>query len=222
MKILLVEDNVSIRNVLRLGLEDEAFAVDEAEDGEKGSYLARTNKYDLIILDNVLPKKMAKEVCLEIREQNIYTPILLLSAKSDTISKVELLKAGADDYVTKPFSFEELKARIRTLLRRPHKIENQILRADNLILNKDTQEVRMGHKRLNLTRKEFSLLELLMSNLGNVVTRTDMIEHVWDINADPFSNTVEAHVLNLRKKIGDAQKRIIRNVPGRGYKMVFN
>jgi DNA-binding response OmpR family regulator len=222
MKILLVEDNVSIRNVLRLGLEDEAFAVDEAEDGEKGSYLARTNKYDLIILDNVLPKKMAKEVCLEIREQNIYTPILLLSAKSDTISKVELLKAGADDYVTKPFSFEELKARIRTLLRRPHKIESQVLKADNLILNKDTQEVRMGHKRLNLTRKEFSLLELLMSNLGNVVTRTDMIEHVWDINADPFSNTVEAHVLNLRKKIGDTQKRIIRNVPGRGYKMVFN
>jgi DNA-binding response OmpR family regulator len=222
MKILLVEDNVSIRNVLRLGLEDAAFAVDEAENGEKGSYLARTNKYDLIILDNVLPKKMAKEVCLEIREQNIYTPILLLSAKSDTVSKIELLKAGADDYMTKPFSFEELKARINTLLRRPHKIENQILKASNLTLNKGTQEVRLGNKRLNLTRKEFSLLELLMSNLGNVVTRTDMIEHVWDINADPFSNTVEAHILNVRKKIGDSQKRIIRNISGRGYKMVFN
>jgi DNA-binding response OmpR family regulator len=222
MKILLVEDNVSIRNVLRLGLEDAAFAVDEAENGEKGSYLARTNKYDLIILDNVLPKKMAREVCEEIRNQNIYTPILLLSAKSDTVSKVELLKAGADDYMTKPFSFEELKARINTLLRRPHKIENQILKASNLTLNKGTQEVRLGHKRLNLTRKEFSLLELLMSNLGNVVTRTDMIEHVWDINADPFSNTVEAHILNVRKKIGDSQKRIIRNVSGRGYNMVFN
>jgi len=222
MKILLVEDNVSIRNVLRLGLEGEGFAVDEAEDGEQGSYLARTNQYDLILLDNVLPKKMAKQVCQEIREQNICTPILLLSAKSDTVSKVELLKAGADDYVTKPFSFEELKARISTLLRRPHKIESQILKVDNLVLNKDTQEVTRGGKRLNLTRKEFSLLELLMSNLGNVVTRTDMIEHVWDINADPFSNTVEAHILNLRKKIGDTKKHLIRNVPGRGYKIVSN
>jgi DNA-binding response OmpR family regulator len=222
MKILLVEDNVSIRNVLRLGLEDAAFAVDEAEDGEKGSYLARTNKYDLILLDNVLPKKMAKQICQEIREQNIFTPILLLSAKTDTVSKVELLKAGADDYVTKPFSFEELKARIQTLLRRPAKIENQIIKVNNLILNKDTQEVTKGSKRLNLTRKEFSLLELLMSNLGNVVTRTDMIEHVWDINADPFSNTVEAHILNLRKKVGDTKKQFIRNVPGRGYKIVFN
>jgi DNA-binding response OmpR family regulator len=222
MKILLIEDNMSIRNVLRLGLEGEAFAVDEAEDGEKGSYLARTNKYDLIILDNVLPKKMAKQVCQEIRDQNIYTPILLLSAKADTLSKVELLKAGADDYVTKPFSFEELKARINTLLRRPHKIEGVIMKVDNIILDKDTHEVTKSNKHLNLTRKEFSLLELLMSNLGKVVTRTDMIEHVWDINADPFSNTLEAHILNLRKKVGDTKKRLIRNIPGRGYKMVSN
>jgi len=222
MKILLIEDNMSIRNVLRLGLEGEAFAVDEAEDGEKGSYLARTNKYDLIILDNVLPKKMAKQVCQEIRNQNIYTPILLLSAKADTLSKVELLKAGADDYVTKPFSFEELKARINTLLRRPHKIEGVIMKVDNIILDKDTHEVTKSNKHLNLTRKEFSLLELLMSNLGKVVTRTDMIEHVWDINADPFSNTLEAHILNLRKKVGDTKKRLIRNIPGRGYKMVSN
>lgn len=222
MKILLVEDNISIRNVLKLGLEGEAFAVDEAEDGEQGSYLARTNKYDLILLDNVLPKKMAKQVCIEIREQNIFTPILLLSAKSDTVSKVELLKAGADDYVTKPFSFEELKARIKTLLRRPHKIESVILRSGNIILNKDTHEVTKNNKRVNLTRKEFGLLELLMSNAGNVVTRADMIEHVWDINADPFSNTVEAHVLNLRRKIGDVNKRLIKNIPGRGYKIAFN
>ncbi len=222
MKILLVEDNVSIRNVLRLGLEGEAFAVDEAEDGEKGSYLARTNKYDLILLDNVLPKKMAKQVCTEIREQNIFTPILLLSAKTDTVSKVELLKAGADDYVTKPFSFEELKARIKTLLRRPHKIESIILKSGNITLNKDTHEVTKSGKRLNLTRKEFGLLELLMSNAGNVITRADMIEHVWDINADPFSNTVEAHILNLRRKIGDNHKRLIRNIPGRGYKIAFN
>ena len=219
---MLIEDNMSIRNVLRLGLEGEGFAIDEAEDGEKGSYLARTNLYDLILLDNVLPKKMARQVCTEIREQNIHTPILLLSAKADTLSKVELLNSGADDYLTKPFSFEELKARIKTLLRRPHKIEDTVIKVDNLILNKNTHEVTRGNKRINTTRKEFSILELLMSNLGKIVTRSEMIEHVWDINADPCSNTLEAHVLNVRKKIGDSKKQLIRNIPGRGYKMVSN
>jgi len=222
MKILLVEDNVSIRNVLRLGLEGEGFAVDEAEDGEKGSYLARTNQYDLILLDNVLPKKMARQVCIEIRDQNIHVPILLLSAKSESSTKVELLNCGADDYLTKPFSFEELKARIKSLLRRPHKIEDTIIKIGNLILNKNTHEVTRNNKRINLTRKEFALLELLMSNLGKIVTRVDMIEHVWDINADPCSNTLEAHILNLRKKIGDEKKHLIRNIPGRGYKIVSN
>lgn len=222
MKILLIEDDVSIRNVLRMGLEGEGFCVDEAEDGEIGSYLARTNVYDAIILDNVLPKKMAKQVCTEIRDQNIYAPIILLSAKNDVLSKIELLNSGADDYLTKPFSFEELKARLKTLLRRPHKIETSIIKTNNLILNKDTHEVRKNNKRIDLTRKEFSLLELLMSNLGKVVTRTDMMEHVWDINADPFSNTVEAHILNLRKKIGDRNKKILRNIPGRGYKISIN
>jgi len=220
MRILLIEDDMSIRNVLRLGLEAESFAVDEADDGEKGSYLARVNQYDLIILDNVLPKKMAKQVCTEIREQNIHTPIILLSAKSDILSKVALLNCGADDYLTKPFSFEELKARIKTLLRRPHQIEGVILRYGNITLNKDTHEVIRGGKRVYFTRKEFSLLELLMKNFGKIVTRTDMMEHVWDINADPFSNTVESHILSVRKKIGDGHKRIICNVPGRGYKMI--
>ena len=138
------------------------------------------------------------------------------------LSKVELLNCGADDYLTKPFSFEELKARIKTLLRRPHKIEDTIIKVDNLILNKNTHEVTRGNKRINTTRKEFAILELLMSNLGKIVTRSEMIEHVWDINADPCSNTLEAHVLNVRKKIGDSKKQLIRNIPGRGYKMVSN
>jgi len=222
VKILLIEDDASIRRVLKLGLENEGFIIDECGDGEIGSYMARTNVYDLILLDNVLPKKMGRQVCTEIRDQNIYTPILLLSAKADTSSKIELLNCGADDYLTKPFSFEELKTRIRALLRRPHKIENTIIKIGNLVLNKHTHEVTRNNKRINLTRKEFALLELLMSNLGKIVTRTDMVEHVWDINADPCSNTLEAHIFNLRKKIGDEKKNLIRNIPGRGYKIVSN
>jgi DNA-binding response OmpR family regulator len=220
MKILLIEDDMSIRNVLRLGLEAEAFAVDEAEDGEKGSYLARINQYDLIILDNVLPKKMGKKVCEEIRSNNINTPILLLSAKNSVLDKVELLNTGADDYLTKPFSFEELKARIKSLLRRPSQIQDSILKCRDIKLNRDTHEVIKRDKKIVLTRKEFSMLEFMMMNQNKLLSRASIMEHVWDMNSDPFSNTVEAHILNLRKKIGDKAKHFIKNIPGRGYKLV--
>jgi DNA-binding response OmpR family regulator len=222
MKILLVEDNISIRNVLRMGLERENFIIDEAVDGEQGSYLARTNQYDLIILDNILPKKMGQQVCLEIREQNINVPILLLSAKNEVESKIELLNAGADDYMTKPFSFEELKTRIKTLLRRPHKIESPTIRVGNLSINRDRHEVIKKGRKINLTRKEFALLELLMTNLNRIVSRTEIMEKVWDMNADPFSNTIEAHILNLRKKIGDLRKKIVQNVAGKGYRIILD
>jgi len=218
MKILIIEDDISIRNVLRLGLEELSYAVDEAEDGERGSYFARVNQYDLIILDNVLPKKMGKQVCKEIRESGVHSPILLLSAKSDVNTKIELLNVGADDYLTKPFSFAELTARIRTLLRRPQKIEDVILKGSGIQLNSDTHEVNRSNKKIYLTRKEFSLLELLMKNSGRVVSRTIIMEKVWDINADPFSNTIETHIRNLRQKLKDTKKRIISNIPGRGYK----
>ncbi len=220
MKLLIIEDDISIRNVLRLGLEESSYTVDEAENGEQGSYLARVNKYDLIILDNVLPKKLGKEVLKEVREAGVDTPVILLSAKSDVNSKVELINAGADDYITKPFSFEELKARICSLLRRPHKIEDVILKVGQIYLNVDTHEVRKGQKKLYLTRKEFQMLELMMKNVGRVMSRSIIMEKVWDINANPFSNTVEAHILNLRKKLGDQQKRLICNIPGRGYKLM--
>jgi two-component system, OmpR family, copper resistance phosphate regulon response regulator CusR len=220
MKILLIEDDLSIRNVLRLGLEADAFAVDEAEDGEKGSYLARVNQYDLIILDNILPKKLGKQVCQEIREGNVQSPILLLSAKNSILDKVELLNSGADDYLTKPFSFEELKARIKTLLRRPVQIQDTILRCRDLKLNRDTHEVARKDKKILLTRKEFSMLEFMMMHQNKLLTRASIMEHVWDMNSDPFSNTVEAHILNLRKKIGDKNKILIQNVPGRGYRLV--
>ena len=219
MKVLIIEDNSSIRNVLRMSLEAECFAVDEAEDGDHGSYLARTNDYDIIILDNVLPKKLGKQVCKDIREAGKTMPVLLLSMKSDVLDKIDLLDSGADDYMTKPFSFEELLARMRALIRRPKNIEESILHIRNIALNRDRHEVEKSGKEINLTRKEFSLLELLIQNKEKVVSRGQILEHVWDINADPFSNTIEAHILNLRRKLEDDKRDLIRNIPGRGYKV---
>lgn len=219
MKILLIEDNLSVRNVLRMGLESQSFSVDEAENGEQGSYLARINKYDVIILDNVLPKKSGDQVCREIREAGSDTPIILLSGKSDVLTKIKLLKVGADDYMTKPFSFEELVVRIKVLLRRPQNIEDVVLKIAHIKLNIDTQEALYKDKKIYLTKKEFSLLELLMKNKERVLSRATIMEHVWDSNINPFSNTIESHIMNLRRKIGDRDKTIITSVPGRGYKI---
>lgn len=222
MKILFIEDDTSIRNVLRISFESEGHVVDEAEDGDRGSYLARTNEYDLILLDNNLPKKGGKQVCLEIRNANIHTPIMLLSAKSEVTEKVALFELGADDYVTKPFSYEELTARINALIRRPKQIETSVHKVKDLYLNSDTCEVTKSDKRIYLTRKEFSLLELLMKNRDKVISRGSIMDHVWDLNMDPFSNTLETHIMNIRKKIGDTKEnRIIQNVPGRGYKINY-
>jgi len=219
MKILITEDNSAIRNVLRMSLEAASFTVDEAENGEDGSFLARTNEYDLVLLDNVLPKKMGKQVCKEIREAGKTMPVLFLSMKNEVNDKVEMLNCGADDYLTKPFSFDELLARMRALLRRPIQIQETILKIADIELHQDRNQVFKKGKELYLTRKEFTLLAYLLLNKERVVSRGQLLEHVWDINADPFSNTIEAHILNLRKKLGDTKKRLIRSVPGRGYKI---
>lgn len=219
MKLLIIEDNISIRNVLRMSLEAENYIIDDVGDGERGSYFARVNKYNLIILDNILPKKMGKQVCSEIRDAGVTTPILLLSAKSDVNSKIDLLESGADDYLTKPFSFEELKARIKALTRRPSVIKPSLLKLGNLIIDTNNFEIKKNGKKIYLTRKEFSLLNLLIENTGNVVSRGTIMEFVWESSADPFSNTIETHIRNIRRKIGDDNKRFITNVPGRGYKI---
>ncbi len=219
MKALLIEDDNSIRNVLRIGLGAKSFAVDEAENGEIGSYMARINQYDVILLDNVLPKKMGREICLEIRNARIETPIIMLSGKSEVLTKIDLLNSGADDYITKPFSFEELLARINAVTRRPHKIVDAILKIGEVKLNTETQEVSFRNKRITLTRKEFALLELLMKHENKVLSRSMIMEHVWDNQTDPFSNTIESHIMNLRKKVCDSKKQLIRNIAGRGYKI---
>lgn len=220
MRILIVEDEQDIREFLKISLEAEMFTVDLAENGEKGSHLARANKYDVIILDDILPKKTGAEICAEIRKNGQTTPIIMLSIKTQATQKIDLLNMGADDYIGKPFTFGELLARIRAVLRRPQQLESDILEMEDLVLDVARHRVLRNGKEIYLTRKEFELLEYLMRNRGTVVSRGTLIEHIWDMQADPFSNTIETHILNLRKKI-DTQpgRKLIQTVPGRGYKV---
>ena len=220
MRALIVEDEKELANVLKKGLREENYSVDIAYDGDKGSYLARTNEYDVIILDNMLPQKTGLEVCKEIRENGITVPIIMLSAVEDTQTKIELLNSGADDYVTKPFSFGELMARINAVRRRPEKVEGDVLAADDLVLDVKKGTVTRSGKNIRLTRKEYGVLEYLMRNPDVIVSRNMLMEHVWDMNADPFSNTIEAHIVSLRKKIDkNGRKKLIHTISGRGYKL---
>lgn len=218
MKILVIEDDKETADFLQAGLEADSFTVDIASDGVQGSYLARTTAYDVIILDYSLPGKNGMTVCEEIRASGSESHIIFLTVDNFTRHKISALEKGADDYMTKPFSFDELKARIRALMRRPRKIESPVLMVDNLVLNTEKQVAHRDCEPVYLTRKEYILLEYLMKNRGTVLSRGMIMEHVWNAESDPFSNTVEAHILNLRKKINSGDKRdLIRNIPGRGY-----
>lgn len=219
MRILIIDDNKDIRELLKVGLEAEMFSVDTATDGEEGSYLARTNEYDLVLLDNVMPKKSGPEVCHDIRNAGKSVPIILMSVKSETNEKIRLLNMGADDYVPKPFSFDELLARIRAILRRPEQTISENITAGDITLNSRTHEVTRGKRHIYLTRKEYSLLEILIRNNSGVVSRGTIMEHVWDLDANPFSNSIETHVFNLRKKLEKKNERLIVNVPARGYRI---
>ncbi|MFC1720744.1 response regulator transcription factor [Patescibacteria group bacterium] len=222
MRVLIVEDDKEIRDNLKTGLSSEYFVVDTAEDGEEGSYLARTNDYDIVILDNMLPKKEGVDVCRDIRNAGLTMPILILSAVSESTTKVELLNAGADDYLTKPFSFEELIARINAISRRPQEqINLSVLKTNNLIMDTKKHLITRNGNEIHLTRKEFMLLEYLLRNKGCVMSRAMIMEHVWNIEADPFSNTIEVHIRSLRKKIdGKNKRKLIQTVSGSGYKIV--
>ena len=221
MRILIIEDEKGISNFLKKSLISEGFAVDSAYDGESGSFLARTNDYDLVILDYILPKMNGKDVCKEIKEEKTDLPIIMLTVKTEILDKVEMLNLGVDDYLTKPFSFEELLARAKTILKRPPIREKAIYQVKDLILNSDKNIVKKSGKEVYLTRKEFCLLEYFLQNRGNVLSRSMIMEHVWDINADPFSNTIESHILNLRKKIDTKNReQFIKTIPGRGYKLI--
>jgi len=219
MRLLLIEDEKDIAEFVKSNLETEFYTVDVAFDGERGSFLARTNEYDLIICDYVLPKQNGPEVVKEIREDKKHVPIIMLTVKSEIEDKMNLFNLGVDDYLTKPFLFEELLAHIKAVLRRPPQRENQILKIDDLLVDSDRHLVKRGRQVINLTRKELSLLEYLLKNRGRVISRIVIMEHVWDANADPFSNTIESHVANLRRKINlPGKKELIHTISGRGYK----
>ncbi len=220
MKILVVEDDDELREYLQVALKSEGFEVDVAANGMDGLNMARSHDYGLILLDYILPKLNGDKVCELLRQEKKTVPILCLSVKDEVNNIVELLNLGADDYLTKPFSLEELLARMQALLRRPVVLENQVLQIDNLVIDVAKHQVCRGEKEIVLTNKEFSLLEYLARNYGYVVSRSRIIENVWDMNADLFSNSIEVHVFNLRRKINlRGHTPLIHTVSGRGYKL---
>ncbi len=223
MRILIVEDEHKIANSIKKGLEQESYAVDVAYDGEAGFDLASSEEYDVIVLDLMLPKMDGLTICKKLRtEEDNHTPILILTAKSDVEDKVEGLNTGADDYLSKPFAFSELLARIKALTRRPRNALNSILTSDDLSLNTITFEVKRGDKKITLSKTEFALLEFLMRHKSQIITKEQIINHVWEYDSDILPNTVEVYVGYLRNKIDKKfrdRKSLIQTVRGFGYKI---
>jgi len=221
MKILIVEDEEKMAKLLQKGLQKEGYAVDYVTDGESAEKRIGLNRdaYDLVILDLMLPGKSGVEVCKTVREYKIMTPILILTAKDMTEDKTAALDHGADDYLVKPFSFEELLARIRALLRRPIQALPTILEMRGITLNNAERKVYLDGKEVPMTMKEFSLLEYLMKNPNRVLTRDQIMEHLWGWDFDSFSNVVDVHVKNLRKKLHDTNgQKTLETVRGLGYR----
>jgi len=215
MKILIVEDEHKIANSLKKGFEQESFICDVAYDGESGYDLASSEEYDLIVLDIMLPKKNGISILRDLRRDGIHTPILMLTAKGEMDNKLEGFNSGADDYLVKPFSFEELVARVKALSRRPNEIRSEIVKIKDLQIDTKNQEVKKLGKVIQLSKKEYQLLEYLMKNKGKIVSKDNIISHVWDYEAEILPNTVEVFVKYLRNKIGN---NMIKTIRGFGYK----
>ena len=220
MRILVVDDDRRLCNIVKRGLIEEAHSVDVAYDGEEGGYLAEVNPYDLIILDVMMPKKDGIEVCRDLRSKNINIPIMMLTAKDAVEDRVKGLDTGADDYVVKPFAFSELLARVRALLRREGPLKSSEITAGEFVLDTRTRELRKGKKIIELTTKEYTILEYLMRHPNMVVTRTMVEEHAWDYDFNSISNLVDVYIRRLRRKMGDGEKEnIIQTIRGAGYRL---
>lgn len=218
MRILLVEDEKNMASFIKRGLEEERYVVDVAPNGEKALFLAETNPYDLIILDVMLPDTTGFSICKDLRSRKIDTFILMLTARDDVQDKVLGLKTGADDYLSKPFDFDELLARIGALLRRKRLDKNPVLKIGDLELNQLTHKVTRAKKEITLTSKEYSLLEYLMLHAGQVVTRTAISEHVWNEDFDSFTNVIDVFINRVRNKVDrDFKKKLIHSLRGTGY-----
>ena len=218
MKILVVEDEKKVASFLKKGLEQDYYTVDVAFDGKSGLDLALVEDYDLIILDIMLPAIDGITVLKEIRKMKIETPVLMLTAKGNIEDKVEGLDSGADDYLPKPFAFEELLARVRALIRRKDKIKNLILTADDLKLDTQTHKVSRGDIEIILTPKEYSILEYLMRNKNHVISRIKLTEHVYEYQFDPDTNVIDVYINKLRNKIDkNSERPLLQTIRGIGY-----
>jgi two-component system OmpR family response regulator len=221
MKILLVEDEQKLAQAIVKGLAHEGYAVDSITDGKKALTRIQLHRddYDVVILDLMLPSMDGYEICKEIRAANITVPILILTARAETDTKVQLLLAGADDYLVKPFSFAELSARLKALMRRPSEKLPETLRIGDIELNPSERKVMRSGKNVPLTLKEFGLLEYFMRHPNQVVNREDLLSHLWDFNYVGFSNVVDVHVKNLRRKLEGEGSGVLETVRGIGYRL---
>lgn len=220
MKILIVEDEKKIVSFLKQGLKSEGFTVDAAFDGEEGLYMAENSIYDLLILDIRLPKLDGISVCKKLRQEGKTFPVMMLTAKDDIEDRILGLDSGADDYMTKPFSFAELLARIRALSRRQVQLKTTVLKAGDLTLNPETFEVKRNNKEIKLSTTEFKLLQFMLENSHRVISKTLILEKVWEFDFSPESNIVEVYINYLRDKIDKgASKPLIQTIRGVGYRI---
>lgn len=223
MKVLVVEDNEKLAEALSQGLQAKGYAVDALGDGEKAleRILLYHEDYDIVVLDLMLPTTDGQTICREVRAQNISVPIIILTARDETDTKVEMLRAGADDYLAKPFSFDELDARILALLRRPQESKSPVLTVKDIVLDPAERTVTRAGQPIQLTLKEFSLLEYFMRNPDRVINREELLNHLWDFNYTSFfSNALDVHVKNLRKKLDHGKDTsVIETIRGIGYRM---
>jgi len=218
MRILVIEDEPRMASVIARGLREQSYAVDVAQDGDDGLYQCSINDYDLIVLDVLLPQRDGFEVCRELRARGTATPVLMLTARAAVDDRITGFEAGADDYLTKPFSFRELLARIHALLRRDSHLLPDEIEIGDLIINSSSHRVSRAGSSIQLTAKEYALLEYLARRVGQLVSRADIAAHVWDNDFDPFSNTIEVYMNRLRKKIDDGHlTKLLHTRRGEGY-----
>jgi DNA-binding response OmpR family regulator len=218
MRILVIEDESKVGCFIKRALEEESYAVDLCEDGAKGLEMALATDYDLLVVDVMLPSMSGLDILKRLRSERIHVPVLILSAQSQIDQRVKGLDAGADDYLTKPFAIDELLARVRALLRRGATESPGVLQVDDLILNPATRDVTRGGQRIDLTLKEYALLEYLMRHAGRVLTRPMISEHVWNQDFDTFTNVIDVYVNYLRNKIDRGRtKKLIHTIRGSGY-----
>jgi DNA-binding response OmpR family regulator len=219
VRILIIEDDKSTSDFLKEALTQERYAVDTAFTGEEGESLAETVSYDAILLDIILPGKDGIQVCADLRRKKVDTPILILTCKSEDSDITRGLDSGADDYLTKPFTIDVLLSRLRALIRRGQNSINPDIKVGNLILDTVNQQFWQGTREITLTSKEYAILEYLAGHPDSLITRSTLEQHIWNLNTDSGSNVIDAHIKNLRAKLGEENRGLIQTIRGRGYQL---